>query len=126
MTVREGTGSYMGRSSNYTFGIWQQASSGQVVFFFLVGGFKSFSTLEAMSLSQTIHALDDRNGMLVEAPWCGVNVVATCHTYGAAFAARLRTEAVVTWGQSLYGGESTGVWCNIAWGEVAISLYHML
>ena len=49
------------------------------------------------------------SGMLVEAPWCGVNVVATCQTYDAAFAVRLRTEAVVTWGQSLHGGESTGV-----------------
>lgn len=36
-----------------------------------------------------------------------VKVVATRHTYGAAFAALRSTGSVVTWGHSLYGGDSS-------------------
>ena len=103
----------MGQSSKYTFGIWQQAS------WLRVGGFKSFSTLEAMSLSL----------MIATGCWFrhhgGVNVVTTCHTYGATFAARLRTEAVVTSGQSSMEAKVPESGATLI-GEVAISLYHML
>ena len=42
MTVGKGLDRIWDNHRTTHFGIWQQASSGQVVFFFLVGGFKSF------------------------------------------------------------------------------------
>lgn len=38
-----------------------------------------------------------------------LEVVATRHTHGAAFAALLTNGSVVTWGHSLYGGDTSVV-----------------